>query len=367
MRPRILLLFCNAGGGSVGYARAGFDVTGVDILPQPRNPAYWSQEEKDRRGVGDADFEFIQGDALAVLAELDLRRFAAVHGSPPCQKYSWAAKRWTNIERADLLDPTRQAFRAARMPYVIENVIGAPMPGAVTLCGLSFDITGAGLHNGEWPEVLRHRQFETNWPLTPPRHVRHVPGGVAQGIYCTVAGHGGENAKGRGGRVHKQRAMGIDWMNDRELNEAIPPQYLTHVGLQLYELVRGFSRCCSFSAFDQARRGAGRQENLTPDEVPGAEYWLTHDSRAGFGVTPDGELISLFNYGAPGQGHRAALLAIARGARHLNCYDGFLVDYYKDLGFVEVNRVAFDDQYAPPGYDYARLGRPDVVFMERTS
>jgi len=200
---RLLDLFCGAGGAAMGYARAGFDVTGVDIHPQPNYP-----------------FTFVQADALEYFAA-HWADFDAVHASPPCQKYSWAAKRWKHIERADLLAPTRAMVDGVGMPWVIENVIGAPMKYSAVLCGTMFDL-----------RVLRHRMFESNQFIWEPTHPRHR-GTVSGGHYVTVAGHGGNNAKGCGGRKAKQDAMGIDWMTDRELNEAIPPAYTEYIGSQL--------------------------------------------------------------------------------------------------------------------------------------
>jgi DNA (cytosine-5)-methyltransferase 1 len=191
-RPLLLDLFCGAGGAAMGYHRAGFDVVGVDIEPQPHYP-----------------FEFVQADALT----FPLDGFDAIHASPPCQAYSWSARRW-DIERADLVMPTRARLRG--VPYVIENVVGAPL-----LFGL---------------EVIRHRLFESNVPMVEPFHPRHR-GTVKDGTYVTVAGHGGDNIKGRGGRAAKQTAMGIDWMDDVELNQAIPPAYTEWIGRRLRELV----------------------------------------------------------------------------------------------------------------------------------
>jgi len=204
---RLLDLFCGAGGAAMGYHRAGFtEIVGVDIKPQPRYP-----------------FTFVQGDALAYL-EAHGHEFDAIHASPPCQKYSWAAKRWKDRERADLVAPTRAALMRVGKPWTMENVIGAPLARHVVLCGTQFGL-----------EVLRHRRFESSvFLLMPGARCRHA-GSVRGGEYVTVAGHGGENAKGRGNRAAKQRAMGIDWMNDQELNEAIPPAYTEFLGKQLLQ------------------------------------------------------------------------------------------------------------------------------------
>ena len=209
-RPRLLDLFCGAGGAAMGYSRAGFEVVGVDINPQPHYP-----------------FEFHQGDALAFLDDAmqygadGLSGFDAIHASPPCQAYSWSARRW-DVERADLVGPTRDRLQASGLPFVIENVVGAPLHEPAMLCGRMFGLP-----------LIRHRLFETNWQLWPmPGHPRHV-GLVKGGKAVTVAGHGGDNVKGMGGRVVKQAAMGIDWMSDVELNEAIPPAYTEWIGHRL--------------------------------------------------------------------------------------------------------------------------------------
>jgi DNA (cytosine-5)-methyltransferase 1 len=218
MKPRLLDLFCGAGGAAMGYHRAGFEVVGVDINPQPHYP-----------------FEFHQADALAFIEEGMLTQgdywtgqvgfFDAIHASPPCQAYSWAAKRW-NVERADLVEPTRDLLQATGLPYVIENVIGAPLYQPLTLCGTQFGL-----------EVIRHRLFESNVMLMAPGVKCRHEGSVKDGTYVTVAGHGGDNIKGRGSRAAKQRAMGIDWMTDAELNEAIPPAYTEWIGRQLIQVI----------------------------------------------------------------------------------------------------------------------------------
>jgi len=202
-KPVALDLFCCAGGAAMGLYRAGFDVVGVDIQPQPRYP-----------------FAFVQANALA--PPFDLSQFNFIWASPPCQAYSWSARRW-DVERADLVAPTRALLKAAGTPYVIENVVGAPIRADIVLTGMMF---GLG--------VIRRRHFETSFfCLAPPPHEKR--GSVRTGEFVTVAGHGGDNIKGRGSRAAKQAAMGIDWMNDQELNEAIPPAYAEFIGKRAIE------------------------------------------------------------------------------------------------------------------------------------
>lgn len=227
-RPKILVLFCGAGGGTVGYARAGWDAVGVDIMRQKTNPAYWSQAEKEARGVGDATFSFIQADVMEFVLDLDFTQFDAIHASPPCQTFSITA----NLARAqgkkassiDLLTPIRPIIQATGLPYVIENVEHSPLQDPVKLCGSTF---GLG--------VRRHRLFESNVPLRDNGPCRHEEQGRPIGVY------GSKNDDiPRGGRTARtleegQRAMGIDWMPWARLIESVPPVYLEHIGRQLIE------------------------------------------------------------------------------------------------------------------------------------
>ena len=140
MKPRLLDLFCGAGGAAMGYHRAGFEVVGVDNRPQPNYP-----------------FEFWQRDALLVLRTCDPFDFDAIHASPPCQAFT-AYQRTCNVgDYPDLIAPVRELLKATGLPYVIENVHGAPLLESVVLCGSQFDL-----------DVQRHRLFETNWPLDAP-------------------------------------------------------------------------------------------------------------------------------------------------------------------------------------------------------
>jgi DNA (cytosine-5)-methyltransferase 1 len=219
-RPKLLDLFCKAGGAAVGYHRAGFDVVGVDIEPQPNYP-----------------FEFVQGDALEVVGRIGAE-FDAIHASPPCQRYSVGRSIHGSGDRhPDLVAPVREALSRAGRPWVIENVVGAPLsPYSAVLCGLMF---GLG--------VLRHRRFEASFLLLAPPHQRH-PKHLTTGTRTAKrGGRGNGYSTGEQGlvcvagnnfvREAAAKAMGIDWMTRRELAQAIPPAYTAFVGTQLIALI----------------------------------------------------------------------------------------------------------------------------------
>ena len=213
-RPLLLDLFCGQGGASKGYADAGFKVIGVDIEPQPHYP-----------------FEFMHDDALQVLGNIVNRyqllgdddqpfQFDAIHASPPCQAYT-NAQRINGNDHPDLVAPVRFLLQATGLPYVIENVPGAPLNDAVTLCGEMFGI-----------ETYRHREFETNWPLQQPEHPEHVAKTTkmgrppVDGEYMHIVG----NFRG----VERAREiMGMPWATRDGLREAIPPAYTRFVGQHL--------------------------------------------------------------------------------------------------------------------------------------
>lgn len=207
MRPRALDLFCGAGGAGMGLHRAGFDVTGVDLAPQPRYP-----------------FAFVQADALAPpvrLADFDL-----LWASPPCQAHSTIgkqqrARRPGAYAHRDMIAETRALLVSSGRPWIMENVKGAPLLNPVQLCGSSF---GLDLH--------RHRLFELSgfFVLAPECvHVNQAPRFRSldkrrAGKLARVVGvHGHLNYTGE--RELRERAMGVDWMSDRELTQAIPPAY----------------------------------------------------------------------------------------------------------------------------------------------
>lgn len=205
MRPKLLDLYCGAGGAGMGYHRAGFEVVGVDISPQPRYP-----------------FRFIQADALEYVAA-NGRYFDAIHASPPCQRYSTmsACRPGLSEDYPDLIDATRDALDFEYKPYVIENVPGAPLRPDATLCGHMFGL-----------ELYRHRIFEGGqFVLEQPEHVPHTLPASRAGHWkpdtiMSISGHVSPIAIAR-------EAMSIDWMTRAELAEAIPPQYAEFIGQQL--------------------------------------------------------------------------------------------------------------------------------------
>ena len=208
---KLLDLYCKAGGASVGYARAGFEVIGVDIKKQKRYP-----------------YQFIQADALDVLADKDfISQFDVIAASPPCQTHS-ATKHLRNAQgkstnKVDLIPQTREGLIASGKIYIIENVPGAPLIDPVVMCGSSFGL-----------KVRRHRQFESNVKLTglPCNHkLQGKPVGVYGSMRDEIPG-GGHTAKSL---EEAREAMGIDWMLWGDLVEAIPPIYTEYLGKQIME------------------------------------------------------------------------------------------------------------------------------------
>jgi len=203
---RILDLFSGAGGAAMGYHRAfpGAEIVGVDISPQPRYP-----------------FTFVRADAMTY----DLDGFDLIHASPPCQHFTMYRNNVKDIaERYEnLIEPTRARLVGSGVPYVIENVPGAPLIAPTTLCGSMFGL-----------DVRRHRLFETSWFMLQPscNHgvwtERKYKGSTNRGLRFTIE-IGAWNEQ-----IALQRAaMGIDWMQLRELSESVPPAYTEFIGLQL--------------------------------------------------------------------------------------------------------------------------------------
>jgi DNA (cytosine-5)-methyltransferase 1 len=216
VKPRLLELFCGAGGSTRGYQRAGFYVIGVDINPQPNY-------------CGD---EFVQADALDVLdCVIDggwgFDGFAAIHAGPPCQLFSaYQRANKHQGEHLNLIPPTRHLLRATGLPYVIENVPGAPLENPAIVCGVSVGL-----------QVRRHRLFETNFPLMT---AACACGGWMPAKY----NRGSRDIRPKDRRTvavgewriplaTQHQAMGIDWMTMKELSQAIPPAYTELIGHQL--------------------------------------------------------------------------------------------------------------------------------------
>ena len=219
-KPRLLDLFCCAGGAAKGYHDAGFDVTGVDIDEQSNYP-----------------FDFIRADALKLDSNF-LSKFDAIHASPPCQAYSVTAKRTgRGADWPMLIEPTREMLRKTGLPFVIENVVGAPLKDPVVLCGTMFP----GLR------VIRHRLFESNFEIMPPRHMPHKDHPLCHTLDKRKAHYGKTdewvhyvqvNGGGNCTVMAARNAMGIDWMTKKEINEAIPPAYTKHVGEALMRQIK---------------------------------------------------------------------------------------------------------------------------------
>ncbi len=189
----------------MGLYRAGFDVTGVDIKPQPHYP-----------------FKFILGDAVTV----DLDGYDAYWASPPCQGYSITKNIWNHKEHPLLIPVIRERLTATGKPFIIENVVGAPLDYSILLCGLMFQI-----------KVLRHRLFETNFYAMQPGHPYHRNIEIGKNGFCCVVAHSAVKCNSNYQYPNKkdlwEDAMGIDWMTKYELTQAIPPAYSEFLGNQL--------------------------------------------------------------------------------------------------------------------------------------
>lgn len=207
---KALDLFCCAGGASMGLHRAGFEVVGVDIRPQPRYP-----------------FEFHQADALT----FPLDGFDFIWASPPCQGYT-ALRHAPGTKGAPLLIDAVRARMPASAPWVIENVEEAAwaMHEPVTLCGSMFGLGAQGCR------LQRHRLFEANFaiPQKPCRHdsrpVIGVYGGHARRRAASAGGRGTQDTWEGGHKAAASVALDIGWMTLGEMSEAIPPAYAEYIG-----------------------------------------------------------------------------------------------------------------------------------------
>lgn len=240
--PRLIDFFCCEGGASTGYSRAGFTVYGVDLFEDYTQKRY--------------PFPSFKGDAILALCRLlagesltfdngetlQLEDFVAAAGSPPCQAYS-ITKHSHNNEHPDLLGPVRYLMRQTGLPYVIENVPGAPLDNPLTLCGAEFNRIAQD-DDGQWLYLKRHRLFESNVFLVGNGGCRcaelkrrgYGVGGVYGGGSVDRT-HAKEVRRGgyTPGKHIREQLIGADWMTLHGLSQSIPPAYTEHIGRQLVE------------------------------------------------------------------------------------------------------------------------------------
>ena len=220
-------------------------IVGVDINPQVRYP-----------------FTFIQGDAVSMLANFsrasnifDEYEPDFIWASPPCKRFTSLNNRFshkfkTQPEKAhpDFITPTRKLLQHYGIPYVIENVVGAPLVNPVLLCGSMFElnIQGRGY-------LRRHRLFESSFPIVQPK-CDHKNKGRALG----VSGHGAKNWAGGGIMLEADAArkiLQVPWMSRDGASQAIPPAYSEYIAKQ-YDYstdsssITSSTSSVSFSIFD---------------------------------------------------------------------------------------------------------------------
>ncbi len=196
----------------MGYAQAGFEVTGIDVKHGKRYP-----------------FNYIKADVRDYLNNDYLSQFDVIAASPPCQTHS-ATRHLRNAQgksttKVDMIEEVRQALVNSGKPYVIENVVGAPLMHPVLLCGSAFGL-----------KVRRHRLFESNLQLAGTE-CNHKAQGKPVGIYGSMRDeipNGGHTAKTM---QQANEAMGISHMIWSELVEAIPPAYTHYIGKQIKDLL----------------------------------------------------------------------------------------------------------------------------------
>jgi DNA (cytosine-5)-methyltransferase 1 len=206
-RPKLLDLYCCGGGAGHGYEQAGFDVTGIDIEPQPKHKG-----------------KFIQADAIEYL-KAHWHEYDAVHASPPCQAYSTASMQFriAGKEYVDLIALTRVELQKTRLPYIIENVPGSPLINPIELCGSMFGM-----------RTYRHRLFESNINLIAPEHPKHISKNTkmgrkpVNGDFIQYVGH-------FSGVKEVREMTGLYWLGQYELAQSIPAQYTKYLGMQLMD------------------------------------------------------------------------------------------------------------------------------------
>lgn len=222
--PRILDMYCGDGGAAMGYHQAGFEVVGVDIRERHRFP-----------------FRYVQGSVLKLRPAWIRKNFQAVHASPPCQAHTTLKSMHGEAgeyHHKDYLPETRELLEDLGLPYIIENVPGAPLIDPVQLCGSAFGLA-----------LRRHRLFEAGGGLElegsgcehkwQNRHkvynVASYRDGAGRRDHAsgTIGVYGGGQGLGEGEVTLWKVAMGIDWMGKEGLAQAIPPAYTRYLGKQV--------------------------------------------------------------------------------------------------------------------------------------
>ena len=206
MKKRALDLFCGGGGASAGLVDAGFEVVGVDLYPQRKYP-----------------FQFIQADALSVSFD----GFDFIWASPVCKRFSSATRTSKTQENwPDQIGAIRERLVAWGGDWCIENVKGAPLQNSIMLCGAMFGL-----------RLYLHRYFETSIKIESPMHEKHTHRVAKMGRpvktdeFINPVGHFSDVPLA-------QVSMGISWMGQKDLSQAIPPAYSHYIATQLNRLTR---------------------------------------------------------------------------------------------------------------------------------
>jgi len=242
----LLDLCCCEGGASRGYERAGFRVYGLDLFE------YYSQKRypfaSHRGDVILALARLLAGEKIAFTHKdgtvelLGLGDFDAIAASPPCQAYS-ITKHSHNKTHPDLLGPIRWLLEQTGLPYVIENVPGAPLRNPLTLCGTEFGLEATD-DDGQRLHLKRHRLFESNVFLTGNGGCRCTDyrrrGIGVGGVYGggSVDRAHAKNVRRGGytpGKHIREQLIGADWMTLHGLSQCIPPAYTEHLGRQVWD------------------------------------------------------------------------------------------------------------------------------------
>lgn len=221
---KLLDLFCCEGGAAQGYADADFEVTGVDLQGKfaKRYP-----------------FTFIQADAIEYLKNHG-HEYDVIHASPPCQAYS-VTKNAHGKEHPKLIELVREVLEVIGKPYVIENVVGAPLLNPILLCGRMFDLSAID-DDGQMVVLDRHRLFETNLPIKPLEHLPHDRKLQVAGSYGGARRDKVEAKLIRKGgyvpsKAVQEKLLGIDWMTQYGLFQSIPPVYTKWLGEQIRDAI----------------------------------------------------------------------------------------------------------------------------------